>query len=83
MKDELNCLLEVGIIEEVIELIDWCVFMVFVVKFNGKIWICVDLRKLNKVVKRERYVFFVLEDVVLKLVGVKVFLKLDVLSGYW
>ena len=37
--------------------------MVPVVNPNGKIRICVDLRKLIKAVKRERYVLPTLEDV--------------------
>ena len=47
-------MLKEGTIEEVTEPTDWCVPMVPVVKPNGKIRICVDLRKLNEAVKRER-----------------------------
>ena len=54
VKDELNQMLESGIIEEVTEPTVWCAPMVPVVKPNGKIRICVDLRKLNKAVTRER-----------------------------
>ena len=57
--------------------------MVPVVKPNGKIRICIDLRKLNKAVKRKRYILPPLEDVALKLAGAKVFSKLDASSGYW
>ena len=83
VKDELNRMLEAGIIEEVTEPTDWCAPMVPVVKPNGKIRICVDLRKLNEVVKRERYILPTLEDVAPKLAGAKVFSKLDASSGYW
>jgi len=55
--------------------------MVPVVKPNGKIRICVDLRKLNEAVKRERYILPTLEDVAPKLPGAKVFSKLDASSG--
>lgn len=51
--------------------------MVPVVKPNGKIRICVDLRKLNEAVKRERYILPTLEDVAPKLAQAKVFSKLD------
>ena len=59
--------------------------MVPVVKPNGKIRICLDLRKLNETVKRERYILELptLEDVAPKLAGAKVFSKLDASSGYW
>jgi len=53
VKEELECMLEVGIIEEVTEPTDWCAPMVAVVKPNGKVRICVDLRKLNEAVKRK------------------------------
>ena len=83
VKDELNRMLEAGIIEEVTEPTDWCAPMVPVVKPNGKIRICVDLRKLNEAVKRERSILPTLEDVAPKLAGAKVFSKLDASSGYW
>jgi len=67
--------------EEVTEPTDWCAPMVPVVKPNGKIRICVDLRKLNEAVKRERYILPTLEDVAPKLPGAKVFSKLDASSG--
>ena len=83
VKEELTRMLEAGIIEEVTEPTDWCAPMVPVVKPNGKIRICVDLRKLNEAVKRERYILPTLEDVAPKLAGAKVFSKLDASSGYW
>ena len=72
-------MLKEGTIEEVTEPTDWCVPMVPVVKPNGKIRICVDLRKLNEAVKRERerYILPTLEDVAPKLAQAKVFSKLD------
>ena len=83
VKEELEHMLEVGIIEEVTELTDWCTPMVPVAKPNGKVRIFVDLRKLHEAVKRERYILPTLEDVAPKLAGAKVFLKLDASSGYW
>ena len=83
VKEELTRMLEAGIIEEVTEPTDWCAPMVPVVKPNGKIRVCVDQRKLNEAVKRERYILPSLEDVAPKLAGAKVFSKLDASSGYW
>lgn len=74
---------EVGIIERVIGLKEWCVIMVLVQKSNGKFRICVDLRKLNSVLNCVRFVLFILEDVVLKFVGVQYFFQFDVVSGFW
>ena len=83
VKDELERMLEEGIIEEVIEPTDWFAPMVPVVKPSGKVRICVDLRRLNEAVKREWYILPTLEDVAPKLAGAEVFSKLDASSGYW
>ena len=83
VKDELERMLEEGIIEEVTEPTDWCAPMVPAVKPNGKVRICVDLRRLNEAVKRERYILPTLEDVAPELAGAEVFSKLDASSGYW
>ena len=45
-------MLEEGINEEVTEPTDWSAPMVPVVKPNGKIRICVDLRRVNEAIKR-------------------------------
>ena len=55
VKEELERMLEAGIIEEVTEPTDWFAPMVPVLKPNGKVRLCVDLRILNRAVKRERY----------------------------
>ena len=57
--------------------------MVPVQKSNGKLRICVNLRKLNNVVKRARFVLPTLEDIAPKLVGAQYFSKLDASSGFW
>lgn len=77
VEEELKRMLEAGIIEEVTEPTDWCAPMVPVLKTNGKIRICVDLRRLNEAVKRERYILPTLEDIAPKLAGAKVFSKLN------
>ena len=76
MKDE-------GIIEEVTEPTEWCAPIVPVPKKNGQVRICVDLKKLNEAVKRERYVLPSLDDIAPSLQGSKVFSKLDAASGFW
>ena len=83
VKEGLDRMLEAGIIEKVTDSTDWCAPIVPVLKPNGKIRICVDLRKLNEAVKRERYILPTLEDVAPKLAEAKVFSKLDASSGYW
>ena len=57
--------------------------MVVVPKENGDVRICVDLRRLNREVRRERYVLPTLEDMVTKISGATVFTHLDLTSGYY
>ena len=74
---------EAGIIERVTGPTEWCATMVPVQKSNGKLRICVDLRKLNSAVNRARFVLPTLEDVAPKLVGTQYFSQLDAASGSW
>jgi len=57
--------------------------MMPVIKRNGQIRICIDLKRLNEAVKRERYVLLTGEEIAAKLVGSTVFSKLDAASGFW
>ena len=69
IKEELKRMEEAGIIERVTGPTVWCAPMVPVQKSNRKLWICVDLRKLNSAVRRTRFVFPTLEDIAPKLAG--------------
>lgn len=79
---ELKRMVEADIIEEVTKPTEWCAPMVPVVKRNGKIRICVDLKKLNVAVQRERYILPVFDDIIPKLTEAKFFSKLDASSGF-
>ncbi|MCG8045737.1 MAG: reverse transcriptase domain-containing protein, partial [Candidatus Thiodiazotropha endolucinida] len=83
VEKELNRMLADDIIERVTEPTDWCAPMVVVPKPSGKVRICVDLQKLNQAVKRERLMLPTLDDIAPKLVGMKVFSKLDASSGFY
>lgn len=77
VETELKCMLAMGIIEEVTEPTDWCAPMVPVEKRNReKVRVCVDLKRLNKAVKRERYILPTLEDIAPKLAK-------DASCGFW
>jgi len=56
--------------------------MVVVMKKNGSVRICVDLKGLNKNIKRERYMLPTRDDIMPKLAGATTFSKLDAASGY-
>ena len=55
VKEELERMVDSCTIREITEPTDWCSPMVPVRKKNGKLRICVDLKKLNVSVKRECY----------------------------
>ena len=83
VEEEVKRMEEAGIIEKVAESTEWCAPMVPVQKSNGKLRICVDLRRLNSAVKRPRFVGPTLEDIASKLAGAQYFSKLDASSGFW
>lgn len=83
VKAELERMVENDIIRPVTEPTEWCAAMVPVPKKSGAIRICVDLKKLNKAVRREHFTLPVLSDIAPKLAGSRYFTKLDAASGFW
>ena len=83
VEEELKRMEGAGVIERVTRPTEWCAPMVPVQKSNGKLRICVDLRKLNSAVQRARFVLPTLEDIAPKLTGTQYFSKLDASSGFW
>lgn len=79
---ELKRLVNLGVIEPITEPTDWCAPMVTVPKKTGAVRITVDLTKLNRAVKRERYLIPTLDDILHKLKDAKVFSSLDASSGF-
>jgi len=59
---------------------NWCSPMVRVLKKSGHVRICVDLKRLNRAVRRERYILPTLEEITSKLAGATVFSLLDASS---
>ena len=57
--------------------------MVPVIKPNGSVRICVDLKRLNSHVKRAHYPLPAVEDTLARLAKSKVFSTLDTNSGFW
>ncbi|XP_062849175.1 uncharacterized protein K02A2.6-like [Trichomycterus rosablanca] len=83
VEEELKRMEAMGIIEEVTEPTEWCAPMVPVMKKNGKIRVCVDLKRLNENVKREKFILPTLDDILPKLAKGTVFSSLDAESGFW
>ena len=55
---------------------------VLVKKKDGSMRLCVDYRQLNKVTIKNRYPISRIDDLMDQLVGVEVFSKIDLRSGY-
>ena len=79
---ELKHMLADGVIREVTQPTDWCAPMVPVVKPSGAIRICVDLKQLNKAVRREHFNLPMLDDIAPKLQGSTIFSKVDARNGF-
>ena len=76
VEQELERMEENGVIERITEPTDWCAPMVPVMKKGSRVCICVNPKKLNRAVKRKRYMRPTLK-------GSTVFTKLDTTSGFW
>ena len=62
---------------------DWCSPIVPVLKPNGDVTLCVNLKKLNMAIERERFIIPTMQDIFHNMSGSTVFTSLDAASGYW
>ena len=83
LKEELDTLIQQGIIAKVNRPTDWVNLCVCVTKPNGKLRLCLDPKDLNKAIKRPHHNTPTLDDVLPKLNGAKFFTIIDARSGYW
>ena len=82
VKEELDRMQQIGVIEPVEQPTEWVSSMVTIVKPN-KLRICVDPRRLNEAVLREHYPLLTVEEVVSRIPGAKYFSTFDAASGFW
>ena len=85
LEDELDLLQQQGVIAPVTEPTDWCApIVVTPKKGTDKIRMCVDLSRLNRFVKRERYQSSTPAQAVADIAAenAKIFTKFDALKGY-
>ena len=85
LEQELNKMVEMGVIRKITEPTEWCHPIVLVTRpDSNKLRICLDLTKLNNCVKREYYQLPSVDETLAK-IGKKgkIFSKLDANSGYW
>ena len=83
VKEELDRLVNKGVLVPVTEPTEWVSQMAVVHKPNGKLRICIDPQPLNAALKREHYRLPVLDDVLPELKDAKIVSKLDVKETYW
>ena len=73
---------ELGVIEKTEGPTPWVSPVVVVPKKEGKVRVCIDMRQVNKAIKRERHVTPTISEIVNDLNGAKIFSKLDLNQGY-
>ncbi|KAL3887489.1 hypothetical protein ACJMK2_027430 [Sinanodonta woodiana] len=83
VKEQIDLLIERGILIPVTEPTEWVSQMAITKKSNGSWRICLDPQPLNKVLVRERYRLPTFDDVVPGLHNAKVFTKVNVQEAYW
>ncbi|XP_061170401.1 uncharacterized protein K02A2.6-like [Saccostrea echinata] len=82
LKEELERMESLNVIERVNEPSEWVNSLVIVEKPN-RVRICLDPRDLNEAIKREHYPMKTVDDITHQLAGAKVFSTLDASSGFW
>ena len=84
VEKELERLEKMDVIEPVNGATPWVSNLVVAPKANtlNDIRLCVDMRKANQAIKRERHVTPTIDDIVLELNGSKVFSKVDLYKGF-
>ena len=82
VSEELDKLLKLDIIEPVEGPIAWINPVVVIPKSSGDIRLCLDMRRANEAIIRERFPIPTLDQVVQGMHGAKVYSKLDLKEGY-
>lgn len=83
LREELDRLQELNIIEKVDEPTDWVSSIVLVEKPDGKLRLCIDPQHLNKAIKRSHFQLPTLDEITANLSGAKYFSHLDASKGFY
>ena len=83
LKNEIDRLASQGILKPVDTPTDWVSLMVFVMRSNGKIHLCINPKPLNKALNCNHYLLLVIDDLLPELSKAKVFSVVDTNNGFW
>jgi len=83
LKEELDRLVNLGVLSPVSQPTDWVSNMVITQKKSGELRICIDPKPLNEALKREHFQLPVLDDILPEIAKAKVFSSADLQAGYW
>ena len=83
VKNEIELLLQRGILKKVEEPTPWVSQMVTVTKRDGGLRVCIDPQPLNRALCRQHYHLPTFDDILPKLQNAKVFSKLDIKEAFW
>ena len=81
--DELENMVEKGVIVKETEPTEWVSQMVATNKKSGEVRICLDPRDLNKALRRPHYPMRTADDIASRIGNAKLFSTLDAKSGFW
>ena len=82
IKEELDNMEKTGVIRKIDEATEWVNSVVVVEKPTGGLTICLDLRDLNKAIKRKYYQLLTFEEIARRSSVAKLFTKLGANKGY-
>ena len=82
VQGEIKRMEQLDVIEPIDEPKELCSSIVVVPKADGRVWICVDLTRLNQAIRREVYQMPTVEETLRSLKEGSVFSKLDANSGF-
>lgn len=83
IKEELDRMEKLGVIEPQEGPTDWVSSMVVVEKPDKTLRVCMDPKDLNKAIKREHFAMPTVDEVTAQLEGAELFTKLDAQNGFW
>ena len=72
---------QIKVLLDVVETLEWCNGFFQNPKANGKVWLCLDLARLDKVLIRPVHIGPRLNDILMRLAGVKYHTLIDASSG--